>query len=250
MLKLKRLFNSKIQSPSHSQIWLNSPIIAEFAAQPITPVTLQDLLAFHNESEQCALYVHRELPIRLARRVRAIEQLPFIVGTNPHIASVYTMYKDSFHTLVATEQPSDKRSLEKFTSVLSALVDSHLAVIPTLARGFMEAGKYMTMERKHGFLDEMIRARIGIRVLAEHYLSLASGPKPGWIGVVNINASPKPIITSVCQHVQHLCDLNYGIYPDFNYTGIKDASFAYLTIHMEYIFMELVKNAMRATGIN
>ena len=223
-------------------------MIAEFAAQPITPVTLEDLLGFEGESERCALYVHREIPIRLARRVRAIEQLPFIVGTNPHIASIYTMYKDSFHTLVETEQPKTKRSLEKFTAVLSALVDSHLAVIPTLARGFMEAGKYMTTERKHAFLDEMIRARIGIRVLAEHYLSLANGPRPGWIGVVNINTNPNPIITSVCQHVQHLSDLNYGIYPDFQYVGARDASFAYLTIHMEYIFMELIKNSMRATG--
>jgi hypothetical protein len=205
------------------------------------------LLTLEQDVTVCALYVHRELPIRLARRVRAIERLPFIVGVNPFISKVYDLYRDSFHRLITTPEPASIESQNKFTQVLSELVDSHQSVIPNLAQGFMESGKYMSAKQKQEFLDQMISARIGIRVIAEHYLSLQS-PKEGWIGVVNTKSSPGMILTSICEYVQHLCEMNYGSFPDFELTGEVDTTFAYINVHMEYIFMELVKNAMRATG--
>lgn len=185
----------------------------------------------------------------MARRVRAIERLPFIVGVNPFIRNVYDLYKDSFHTLIKMPEPLDEEQQQEFTNVLAELTESHQSVIPNLAKGFKECGKYMTQDSKQAFLDEFVSARIGIRVIAEHYLALQR-PRAHWIGVVNTRSSPITILERICKYVQQLCDLNYGSYPDYEITGYTDTTFAYITVHMEYIFMELVKNAMRATGFN
>lgn len=232
---------------THSRVWNNSPLIQEYANKPTNPVTLDYLLKLEQDVTVCALYAHHELPIRLARRVRAIEKLPFIVGVNPFITKVYDLYKDSFHRLIETPVPNTKINQDYFTQVLSELTESHQSVIPNLAQGFMECGKYMKHGAKHDFLDQMISARIGIRVIAEHYLSLQS-PRKEWIGVVNTKASPTRLLKGICEYVQQLCELNYGSYPDFEIIGDVNYRFAYITVHMEYIFMELVKNAMRATG--
>lgn len=84
--------------------------------------------------QACTNYARKELPVRLARRVRAFQSLPFIVGTNPYIKEIYSLYYDSFESLVkyASDTPVD--DLE-FTEKLKDFVERHSDNIPTLARG-------------------------------------------------------------------------------------------------------------------
>jgi signal transduction histidine kinase len=227
-----------------STVWLSSPLIHKYSSAQITPVTLDYLLTLHNDITECGLYVHKELPVRLARRVRAIERLPFIVGVNPYIRTVYDLYSNSFHKLLSTPQPTTIDTQQEFTNVLSSLVETHTEVIPSLAKGFMECGKYMSAREKQVFLDEMIHARIGIRVIAEHYLSLQSNVN---MGVVDTQSTPHSILEGICDYVQHICEMNYGSSPNYTFHGDIKTTFCYINVHMEYIFMELVKNAMRAT---
>lgn len=160
-----RISQIKSLSTTRTDVWSNSQLVGEYAELPITPVTLDYLLNLKQDIVDCALFSHNELPKRLARRVRAIEGLPFIVGTNPYISKVYDLYKDSFNTLVRTPPPKSPESIQNFTKILSGLTDSHQQVIPLLASGFMESGKYMTLETRQKFLDQMISARIGIRLV-------------------------------------------------------------------------------------
>ncbi|KAJ2994354.1 hypothetical protein HDV02_001667 [Globomyces sp. JEL0801] len=92
----------------------------------------------------------------------------------------------------------------------------------------------------------MIHARIGIRVLAEHFLSLKNNSK-NTIGIVNLAVDPVAIVSGIGHYVQQLCDLNYGSFPEFEIVGDRQARFAYIDVHLEYILMEIIKNAMRAT---
>ncbi|CAB4401559.1 unnamed protein product [Rhizophagus irregularis] len=119
----------------------------KYAEKSIRPVTLKELMRFvqpslNNTSTllESAKYTRSELPVRLARRVKALQNLPFIVGTNPYI----------------------KRIDEKFAEMLKEMVTSHSENIPTLAKGFQECKKYMSPEDIKNFLDDMISARIGI----------------------------------------------------------------------------------------
>ena len=57
----------------HESIWAASTRVEAFAKRPITPVSLEYLLALGVENRLgVAQYVHNELPVRLARRVKGI----------------------------------------------------------------------------------------------------------------------------------------------------------------------------------
>lgn len=83
-------------------------------------------------------------------------------------------------------------------------------------------------------------------VLAEHHLSLQASSKD-WIGILHKNFTPKALVTSIASYVEQLCDMHYGSSPDYIIQGQTDTEIPYIPVHVEYILMELMKNAMRAT---
>lgn len=132
------------------------------------------------------------------------------------------------------------------------------------------------------FLDEMIRSRIGIRLIAEQvialraqrtdllkddddneklaqdnnkYNSTAITTSTGdqlvincqVIGVVHTQLRPAELIKDCASFVQELCNVNYGSSPDVVINGQTDATFTYVPVHLEYILCELLKNSLRAT---
>ncbi|KAF9136562.1 hypothetical protein BGX30_011071 [Mortierella sp. GBA39] len=213
----------------------------------------QDLEA----SLQMARYARKELPVRLARRVKSIQNLPFIIGTNPYIKRVYRLYYDSFQALTAFQEDiRDKEGLDRFAEVLRGLVESHTDVIPMLSQG------------------NMIRSRIGIRLIAEQVIALRaqrtdilkgdddeelardncstittdqSNADSKVIGVVHTQLRPAELVKDCASFVQELCNVNYGSSPDVVINGQTDATFTYVPVHLEYILCELLKNSLRAT---
>ncbi|KAG0308381.1 hypothetical protein BGZ97_000074 [Linnemannia gamsii] len=232
---------------------------------------------------QMARYARKELPVRLARRVKSIQNLPFIIGTNPYIKRVYRLYYDSFQALTAfQEDVRDKEDLDRFAEVLRGLVESHADVIPMLSQGFLECKKYMNTADIQTFLDEMIRSRIGIRLIAEQVIALRAqrtdllrdndnNERPiqdsnkynntktttstadqlvidgQVIGVVHTQLRPAELVKDCASFVQELCNVNYGSSPDVVINGQTDATFTYVPVHLEYILCELLKNSLRAT---
>jgi signal transduction histidine kinase len=132
------------------------------------------------------------------------------------------------------------------------------------------------------FLDEMIRSRIGIRLIAEQVIALRAqrtdllrdndnNERPiqdsnkynntktttstadqlvidgQVIGVVHTQLRPAELVKDCASFVQELCNVNYGSSPDVVINGQTDATFTYVPVHLEYILCELLKNSLRAT---
>jgi len=97
----------------------------------------------------------------------------------------------------------------------------------------------------------MIRARIGIRVLAEHHVAMhedvEKGQRPNYFGIINHRLSPAAMIAHVQERAAMLSEANYGMPVDVTLRGQTDATFAYLPVHLDYMLFELFKNAHRAT---
>ncbi|KAK8091137.1 mitochondrial pyruvate dehydrogenase kinase protein [Apiospora phragmitis] len=187
---------------------------------------------------QSANFTLSLLPIRLARRIQALRNLPFIVVSNPNISKIYNNYLHSLSTLL----PWKHRTIAnldaeiRFTSVLAELVTR--------------------------FLDEHLRARIGTRLIAEQHIALhyssaphfdpASSPTPcpehpSYIGVIDTALCPAQVVDSCANWVAELCELKYGVRPRWVIDGEPETQFAYVPMHLEYIITELLKNAFRAT---
>ncbi|OJJ47234.1 hypothetical protein ASPZODRAFT_64808, partial [Penicilliopsis zonata CBS 506.65] len=246
--------------------------VARLAASRRRPLTLADLLKHGRPplSKEALLasanFTLSLLPARLASRIQALRNLPFIVVSNPHVSKIYNNYLHSLSTLL----PYQKRQIttleeeNQFADVLADLVHTHTNTIPILARGFLECRKYVSPADVTRFLDTHLRARIGTRLIAEQHLALhfasqpvgggsgqASSPKvvapSNYIGVIDTALQPARIIKLCEDFVGEICELKYGVRPRVVIGGEPDASFAHVPVHVEYIITELLKNAFRAS---
>lgn len=209
------------------------------------------------------------LPARLASRIQALRNLPFIVVSNPHVSKIYHNYLHSLSTLLPYQQRriTTLEEENQFGDVLADLVQTHANTIPILARGFLECRKYVNSTDVTSFLDTHLRARIGTRLIAEQHLALhyASQPigdntstgseppapkssiPPNYIGVIDTALQPARIIRLCEDFVGEICELKYGVRPSVKIGGEPDATFAHVPVHIEYIVTELLKNAFRAS---
>ncbi|RIA93230.1 branched-chain alpha-ketoacid dehydrogenase [Glomus cerebriforme] len=229
--------------------------VANYTEKSIRPVTLKELIRFvqppirTSTLLESANYTRSELPVRLARRVKALQNLPFIVGTNPYIRSIYKLYFNSFELIRSfPEQICDEETDEKFAEMLKELVVSHSENIPTLAKGFQECKKYMLSDDIKNFLDDMISARIGIRLIAEQHIALHNNlDDASYIGIIDTKLQPQKLIRSCSNFVKELFEVHYGSTPDILINGQTDTTFTYVPVHLEYIITEILKNSCRAT---
>lgn len=111
----------------------------------------------------------------------------------------------------------------------------------------------MNSEDMARFLDDMIQARIGIRLIAEQAIALEYQKDlqtDGLIGIIDTQLSPAQTIRQCAEFVSELCEFNYGESPEIELDGDIDTQFTYVPVHLEYILTELLKNAYRATVEN
>jgi signal transduction histidine kinase len=177
------------------------------------------------------------------------------------VSKIHSNYIHSLSTLLPWAEHEIKTLEEevKFTEVMADLVQTHANTISILARGFLEARKYIQPKDVTRFLDEHLRARIGTRLIAEQHLSLhfSSQPhnevmheaddNPGYIGVIDTKLKPATIVEHCANTVGEICELKYGVRPTIVINGEPDYTFAHVPVHLEYIITELLKNAFRAT---
>nr|CAG8539794.1 10943_t:CDS:2 [Entrophospora candida] len=227
--------------------------VTKYAQKSTSLVTLKQLVKFGQPPLspsallESARHTRLGLPVRLARRVKALQNLPFIVGTNPYIKRIYKLYLETFKTISNFPEIVDEKTDIEFTEILTDTVRSHSENIPILSKGFQECKKYMSSENIKVFLDDMIRARIGIRLIAEQHIALHNSDDPNYIGVINTKLKPDKLIQTCSNFVKELCEIHYGSSPDYIINGQTDTMFTYVPVHLEYIISEILKNSYRAT---
>ncbi|CAN8102156.1 unnamed protein product [Discula destructiva] len=257
--------------------------VPRLAKQPLYPLSLADLVKHGRPPLSAeallasARFTLSLLPIRLAHRIQALRNLPYIVVANSNITKIYNNYQHSLSTLLpwldnghasSGAAKTSKHTLStledeiRFTEVLAELVQTHTDTIPILAQGFLECRRYISPSEVTRFLDEHLRARIGTRLIAEQHIALhfsskphfdpASSPTPypedpSFIGVIDTALRPASVVDSCGGFVADICELKYGVRPRWEIDGDPDTTFAFVPNHLEYIVTELLKNAFRAT---
>lgn len=242
--------------------------IKRLVERPLHPLTLLDLCKHgrppldEKSLIDSANFTLQLLPIRLARRIQSLRALPYIVVANPNVSKIHNNYVHSLSTLLPYAETRIESLADeiKFTEVMADLVQTHNNTIAILARGFLEARKYITKDEITRFLDEHLRARIGTRLIAEQHIALHFSSKPhrdladdphdaddSYIGVIDTALRPADIIRSCENTVGEICELKYGVRPTVNIIGSPDTTIAHIPMHLEYIITELLKNSFRAT---
>ncbi|KAJ3147688.1 hypothetical protein HDU86_007937 [Geranomyces michiganensis] len=234
-------------------------VLEHYAAQETRRVTLRQLTVFGKTLSQekllkSANYVRAELPVRLAHRIYDFQHLPFIVGTNPHIEHVYKLYWEAFETFKAIPAVETLEQNRDFCDILEDMLSAHLVAIPRLAMGIAESALHLDPREADRFMNEMLRSRIGRRVLAEQHITL-SGVFDGkecqdesFIGIVNTRCRARDVVDKCTALVGKVFEEAFGIPPpEVHVDGHLDAEFTYIPDQIEYIIFELLKNSMWAT---
>jgi 26S proteasome regulatory subunit T1 len=198
----------------------------------------------------------------LATRVRHLEALPFIVGTNPYVATTLNAYRESFQWLATYPRVTNLEQNEAFTAELEHLVESHANDIPTMAKGythllfpflpltkrpmrifysFQECSRYMSPTQISDFLDGAIRNRISVRLIAEQHIALSRALKSPLEeqnvthnGIVNMKCSPLDMVRMCGSFVGELCEATLGASPPLVINGHEDATFPCVSVFGSY----------------
>ncbi|RUP48897.1 hypothetical protein BC936DRAFT_143716 [Jimgerdemannia flammicorona] len=257
---------TSMNRPFSSEHFYHSRVLEQYVSKPVNTITLRQLCFFgRNMTNQklirLANYARTELAIRLAHRIHDFQNLPFIVGTNPHIAYVYDLYWQAFDCLRCFPQIDTMDDNEAFCKMLQDTLKDHLVVIPQLALGIVQCAQHISPSQVDRFMNTMLRSRISRRVIAEQHLALThshelphSEEKRDCIGMVNTHCSAIEIVGKCAGLARDHCISTYGHGqpdrwepPQVVVNGHPDVSFTYIPDHLEYIIYELLMNSMTYT---
>jgi len=88
----------------------------------------------------------------------------------------------------------------------------------------------MSPKQVSDFLDGAIRNRISVRLIAEQHIAVSHSlnhpnDPSAYVGIVDMNCSPKNMIDMCGSFVNDLCEANYGSSPSIVIDGFTDAKF-------------------------
>ncbi|KAF9247070.1 alpha-ketoacid dehydrogenase kinase [Melanogaster broomeanus] len=242
-----------------------------YAAKEAHRLTLRQLVFFGRQMDEDRLiksanYVRTELPVRIAHRIRDLQALPYVVVTQEGVARVYELYWSAFEKFRRFPQVTNLSENQTFCEFLEAILDEHAPVIPSLSLGLSLASPHLPPESLDSFMRRMLVSRTSRRVLAEHHVALtkslgnnsSNSHKDPHVGIIytalNLKASIDKCVKLLRNRPHDIEDEsgenvpNRG-WPEVIVDGHLDTTFAYIREHLEYILFELLKNAMRATGL-
>ncbi|GAB5592352.1 [Pyruvate dehydrogenase (acetyl-transferring)] kinase 2 [Umbelopsis nana] len=241
-------------SPAH---FYQNRTLDQYVEQSVQPITLRQLVFFGkrlNEERllKSANYVRKELPVRLAHRIRDFQQLPFIVGTNPHIQLVYDLYWIAFEKFRKVPPIETAQDNVAYCELLRSLLRDHLVVIPQLALGISECAQHIPSSHANQFMNTMLRSRISRRVITEQHLALSESSQEDdsgqqRIGTIFTNCNPKNIIEKCIGLIEAKMGGKQKCPPIVIDGYGSSGDFTYISEHIEYIVFQLLSNSVRHT---
>lgn len=230
-------------------------LIQDYAHKPIQPITYEYLTHYKPPLRDNAEYMLSIKTVNLllsyaCRRLNAIQELPYIVVLNPNIEISNSLYLKTLETLLSIEYPYGLQNRETMIKLLTKFLDEHQDTLVTLARGFQEVMEFYPKESVFSFLNQHLRDRISMKLLATHYLSLldqsAKGGQSKMIGVLHKNLKISDLIRQVSEYVNDLCFVKYDRTVPVSILAGKHITFPCIPTNLEYVITEVLKNSSRA----
>ncbi|KAJ5223703.1 Pyruvate dehydrogenase kinase [Penicillium chermesinum] len=248
--------------------WRPGSAVDQWVERPIRPISLRQLTFFGRTLTEPRLissanYVRTELPTRLAHRLRDIQQLPYVVVSNPHLSLVYELYYKAFERFRVVPEIRSLEDNDRFCDILREALKEHLVVIPNLAMGVLKCRELVPADEMDRFMNTLLRARISRRVIAEQHLALTETFNSPWhfpdsqertdmnsdfVGEVFLKCNAKEVVEhcgKVAQELMRKTSQSAQI-PAITVQGHLTATFPYILSHLEYIVGELMRNSVQA----
>jgi len=252
----------------------------------VKPTTLPNFLeqSIYSHIQNSMKFLIREIPIRIANMIKEMEELPENYKNIDLFKTIYDNYIDSFEDLHKFTNISDmsKIDLIEFCKVVKKILHRHGNTVNNMALSVVEYKRLYGCTRDQEecfikFLDRFYQSRIGIRLILSHHMELVGASevkvfdnlsklidykKQAGMGLGNeLSNSTKLRLVSSFERETHLSDIvqnNYDIAkqlcerdymdsPKLVLSNPRNVKSSYVPSHLNYIFFEIIKNAMKAT---
>ncbi|CCK70921.1 protein kinase PKP2 KNAG_0F02560 [Huiozyma naganishii CBS 8797] len=242
-------------------------LIENYARRTPNPVSLTQLAQYYDDSStltkakiiNSGKFVKEELAIRMAKKLRLLQNLPFNVVNNFHFVQVYESYYDifeRFRRFPTIRTLEDNMRFAEFTKDI--LQDFNSLNLPHLVMGALECtilDLYPT-EKMDELLSDLLRARISRRLIVEEHLSVTANFLSGKnentlvLGDIFQECSASEYVLEASRMCQRFIkDMYYDdiLLPELIIKGTTDLKFYFLPTHLKYLLGELLRNAYTAT---
>jgi len=225
--------------------------IAEFAAKRPRPVSLQEILS-NLDLRGLAKFIHGEVPVRYAERIRWIEDIPDWAHIS-EFADVHDRHVQTFRDLRRT---SRYPTLNRFTTAVQDAEERTRDVPHLVAAGahrlHQERGEAFGSSWADRWLNKFLLNRIGSEMLMAQYVALAA---TGGAGIVEPSCDAGELCRIAAYEVQEMCAAHTGRTPvvevEVRSATCGDGDVPRLSCvprYLHYVLCEVLKNSCRATA--
>lgn len=256
--------------------------IFDYGLKHISHINFNDMLRMFNMKNSnriklTSTYIYNEVPIRLAQRVKDLNNLPYGLSKNHSVNKIREWYLQSFVDIVENPVPITIDEMYKFKEVIEKIHDRHAPTLTTMSKGIYELKREGLINDINSptiqtFLNRFYTNRTELRILLEQYLSFFVEPSKTNcyknnslhytnqnkdFGIINLECNPIEIINKSIYDVQYICnknlldiDITKIISVDMNGfegdKGIRKITLPSLEPYLYFIFFEIIKNSVKA----
>lgn len=250
-----------------------------YAQKPLSKFSIQGLIEQSEKLSNSYILKNAQDTVEYllaynARRLREFRNLPYLVVLNPSVAESYNGYLKTMSSLITASlnPPATLDENNKFANVLDEFIEIHSDTLPALSKGFNEVLHLISPETIKQFLDDHLRERISMRLIAHQHIQLSKGLQEGtfekggkYNGVIK-NLDIYSVIKKNAEVVNDICLMKYDqlveikidnnlysnnywsrLEPDLTPQDKSDkVEFPYIEYHLDYMLTEIFKNSFRA----
>ena len=217
-----------------------------------------------------AVFLHRELPIRIAQRVMDLTTLPAGLSQTKAVRDVCRTYTQNIVDLKAIPSPKDEESEKAFTDLLRGMVLDRTSIPQSVNLGLInlkdsrrEVISKSLCTRLDSSLYRFFLARVGLRFLTEHHIACDPHSTVVQGGLIDNRCDPVVESRSVIADVEDWCVDAFGVCPPLSLvvpaadpkhtragprkTAKTRKAMTYVPTHFRYMLTELLANSAAAT---
>mmetsp|Transcript_72426 Transcript_72426/g.169725 ORF Transcript_72426/g.169725 Transcript_72426/m.169725 type:complete len:397 (+) Transcript_72426:84-1274(+) len=257
--------------------------LADWNSSPLPKRSIEDLVELGKAShKERAFQLHETLKVGLSRCAMRLSNMPFGFCNAPSIRRVTSAYVQNFKQVLDFEDKHGFGGLgsEEYHALTNGIFNQHRGTMLDVAKGVFEFNEDLNKlfgpdlelaELRHldliqdieRSLDEFFTNRLTLRLMISHVQALnanktVNSDGEAMVGVVNVSTHPITILSRAYVATRFMCMRDFQMAPDLLVNGtmhdeyvlrqdVQQQHFAYVHTHLFYIFLELVKNAARAS---
>jgi [3-methyl-2-oxobutanoate dehydrogenase (acetyl-transferring)] kinase len=232
-----------------SQIYLHSNF-------PVREVDLNRLVELTKDPStetliESARILQEEVPIRIARRIVALEGLPSTMLSHPSIEKLKAKLIQTFAKLKDAPPVVDQASEREYMILQQGVRDEHADMYNLLVDALIHSGENAENGTVTDIIDSFYSSRIGLRMLMDHHNAIKRQISSGsqLLGIIDNTLNPCEAIEDMIPDVRSCCESNFGLAPNIVLDGSHtEFQFSYVRDHVERIMYAILLNASRATA--